>query len=109
MNAMAEDLHNLLAAMVEQAKALASRLGGDPERMAPCHFCGGPLALWENLLVLQLAGVPAHVDCPEDILAAHLADVGPETEFPYTEFSLAVDHRAKANTQLNPCSGLIEC
>ena len=51
-----DDMHNLLAALVEQARALASRMAGDPESPAPCQFCGGSLPLWENLLVLQLAG-----------------------------------------------------
>ena len=88
-----EDMHNLLAALVEQARATAGRMAGDPERNTSCHFCGGQVPLWESLLVMQLAGVPAHVQCPDDVLAAKLKESGPAEDFPYTEFSAAVDTR----------------
>ncbi|MCC6751346.1 MAG: hypothetical protein IT371_27075 [Deltaproteobacteria bacterium] len=102
-----EDLHNLLAALVEQARALATRLAGDPDRESPCHFCGAPVPLWENLLVMQLAGVPAHVQCPADALAAKLKEAGPEPEFPYDDFSQAVDARVLLERP-TACSGVIE-
>lgn len=87
------DLGNLLAALVEQTRAMASRMAGSPERETTCHFCGGAVALWESLLVMQLAGVPSHVQCPPETLAAKLAESGPDPEFPYDEFSAAVDAR----------------
>lgn len=102
-----EDLHNVLAALVEQARALATRLSGDPEQETACHFCGAPLPLWENLMVLQLTGVAAHADCPADVLEAKLKEVGPVAEFPYEEFSRAVDTRLKQTTS-DFCSGTIE-
>lgn len=101
-------LHNLLAALVEQARALASRIAGDPERPNPCHFCGGPLALWENLLVLQLAGVPAHVACPPALLDERLAAVGPLPEFPYQALSEVVDQRVDEARPPDARSGTIE-
>jgi hypothetical protein len=107
-NVSDDDLHNLLAALVEQARALASRMAGDPELPAPCQFCGGVLPLWENLLVLQLAGVPAHVRCPADTLKAKLAEVGPLPEFPYDEFSKAVDARIDAKTFCADVSGVVD-
>ena len=89
------DMHNLLAALVEQARAMATRMAGDPERDTACHFCTGPVPLWESLMVMQLAGVPAHVRCPRELLAARLRDAGPLEEFPYDEFSAAVDARMR--------------
>ena len=96
MASLDDDLHNLLAALVEQARALATRIAGDPDRESPCHFCGAPLPLWENLLVLQLTGVAAHVQCPTEALMKKLKEVGPAEEFPYLEFSLAVEKRMAA-------------
>jgi hypothetical protein len=107
-NKLADDMHNLLAALVEQARALASRMAGDPEAPAPCQFCGGTLPLWENLLVLQLAGVPAHVECPAAILAAKLAEVGPVPEFPYGDFSRAVDTRIANAAARTRAAGVID-
>jgi hypothetical protein len=90
------DFQNLLAALVEQARALATRLTGDPDRETPCHFCGSSVPLWENLLVMQLTGVAAHVQCPQEVLDHRLKEVGPATDFPYAEFSLAVEKRLEA-------------
>lgn len=91
------DFQNVLAGFVEQARALAVRLSGDPEQTTVCHFCNGPLPLWENLLVVQLTGVAAHLECPPDQLAARLRHVGPAEDFPYDEFSAAVDRRMEAD------------
>lgn len=102
-----EDLQNLLAALVEQARALATRIAGDPDRESPCHFCGSPLALWENLLVMQLTGVAAHVECPAEELAKKLKEVGPAAEFPYAEFSAAVERRLETKAP-TACAGVIE-
>lgn len=101
-----EDLHNLLAALVEQARAMANRMAGDAERETPCHFCNSPVPLWESLIVMQLAGVPAHVRCPENILQAKLDESGPDKAFPYTEFSAAVDQRLKGDI-IDSRSGII--
>lgn len=101
------DIQNLLAALVEQARALAIRIAGDPDHESPCHFCGGPLPLWENLLVMQLTGVAAHAQCPEEFLEKKLKDAGPVPEFPYAEFSLAVDRRLEKEP-LIACSGVID-
>jgi hypothetical protein len=103
----AKDLENLLGALVDYARLLATRLAGDPERQVPCHFCGAPMALWENLLVQQMAGVPAHVQCPLEALRAKLKEAGPIAEFPYDEFSQAVDLRLK-RPRLDAMSGTIE-
>lgn len=102
-----EDIQSLLAALVEQARALAVRIAGDPDRETQCHFCDAPLPLWENLLVLQLTGVAAHVECPPDALAAKLKKVGPADDFPYEEFSRAVDARLEQGFP-TACSGTIE-
>jgi hypothetical protein len=102
-----EDLHNMLAALVEQARAMAGRMAGDPERETNCHFCGGQVPLWESLLVMQLAGVPAHVQCPDAILDAKLKESGPAEEFPYIEFSAAVDARLRHDTD-DAVAGQIE-
>jgi hypothetical protein len=102
-----DETQSLLAALVEQARALAVRIAGDPDRETQCHFCDGALPLWENLLVLQLTGVAAHVECPAKTLDAKLQRVGPVAEFPYSDFSEAVERRLK---QMSPtsCSGTIE-
>jgi hypothetical protein len=92
---------------VEQARALAIRVSGDPERETQCHFCEAPLPLWENLLVLQLTGVAAHALCPADALKAKLEEVGPMADFPYVEFSAAVDRRCERESPTS-CSGTIE-
>jgi hypothetical protein len=104
---MAQDLHALLGSLVEQARAMAIRMAGDPERATACHFCAGDVPLWESLLVMQLAGVPAHIECPADALAEKLKHVAPVEDFPYSEFSAAVDQRL---TEQRPtsCSGVIE-
>lgn len=104
---LSDDMHDLLAALVEQARAMASRIAGDPERETSCHFCGGQVMLWESLLVMQLAGVPAHVSCPDDALRAKLAAAGPLDEFPYSEFSAAVDARLQEQRP-TACAGVIE-
>jgi hypothetical protein len=101
-----DEIHNLLAALVEQARALAIRVSGDPDRETQCHFCDAPLPLWENLLVLQLTGVAAHVQCPEQALQSKLREVGPVDEFPYEEFSEAVDRRLQQRSPTS-CSGTI--
>jgi len=98
-----EDLQNLLAALVEQARALATRIAGDPDRESPCHFCGDPVPLWENLLVMQLTGVAAHVQCPEESLERRLREVGPAPEFPYADFSSAVEKRVAESPLLARC------
>jgi len=107
MDIREDELHNLLAALVEQARALAARIAGDPDREAPCHFCGDPVPLWENLLVLQLTGVAAHVECPAGALERRLLEVGPAPEFPYAEFSRAVEQRLAGNGPVFRC-GVIE-
>jgi hypothetical protein len=101
-----EETQSLLAALVEQARALAIRVSGDPDRETQCHFCDAPLPLWENLLVLQLTGVAAHVHCPPEALEAKLKQVGPIAEFPYVEFSAAVDQRLSKEPPTS-CSGTI--
>jgi hypothetical protein len=106
-NANNDDLYDLLAALVEQARALASRIAGDPNRATQCHFCDAPLPMWENLLVLQLTGVAAHVECPPEALSAKLREVGPASDFPYTDFSEAVDRRLKRSSP-DAQSGVIE-
>jgi hypothetical protein len=102
-----ESLQNLLVALVEQSRALASRIAGDPDRETQCHFCGGTLSLWENLLVMQLTGVAAHVRCPPEILENKLREAGPTEGFPYEEFSRAVQRRMERR-RLNSLSGIIE-
>ena len=87
------EMQSLLAALVEQVRAMAARMAGDPERETACHFCGSDVPLWESLVVLQLAGVPAHVECPQDALATKLREAGPLPEFPYSDFSSAIDAR----------------
>jgi hypothetical protein len=101
-----DDLQNLLIALIEQARALASRIAGDPDRESPCHFCGSALQLWENLLVMQLTGVAAHVQCPAEDLERKLKEVGPEAHFPYEEFSKAVEKRMQEKGP-TACSGII--
>ena len=102
-----ENIKDLIAALVEQVRSMATRIAGNPERETQCPFCEAPLPLWENLLVLQLTGVAAHVECPKEALESKLASVGPAPEFPYAEFSAAVDARLKEPPQLS-CSGIIE-
>jgi hypothetical protein len=101
------DIQQLLAALIEQARALATRIAGTPDRETNCHFCEAPLSLWENLLVLQLTGVAAHVQCPSGALAAKLKKVGPQDDFPYEEFCEAVQQRLHASSPTS-CSGTIE-
>ena len=101
-------MQNLLAALVEQARALATRLAGDPDQETNCHFCAGPLPLWENMLVLQLTGVAAHVECPAEALGARLSEIGPDTGFPYAEFSRSVDSRMERDAPTS-ASGVIHC
>lgn len=102
-----EAIEDLLAAMVEQARALATRLAGDPDQTTMCHFCGEELPLWENLLVMQLTGVAAHVVCPPEHLEARLLAVGPHRDFPYADFSQAVEERTQREV-VTSCSGTIE-
>jgi len=104
---MANDLQALLGALVEQARAMAIRMAGDPERATTCHFCAADVPLWESLLVMQLAGVPAHIECPADALAEKLKRVAPIGDFPYGEFSRAVDARLLEQRPAS-CSGVIE-
>ncbi|MFH1130275.1 MAG: UTP--glucose-1-phosphate uridylyltransferase [Pseudomonadota bacterium] len=102
-----EELENLLAVLVQQSRALATRMAGSPEISVPCHFCGAAMPLWENLLVQQLAGVPAHVQCPTKVLEKRLKQIGPLESFPYEEFSKAIDNRVKKEKRIE-CSGTIE-
>jgi len=102
-----EAFEDLLAAMVEQARALAARLAGDPDQTTTCHFCAEALPLWENLLVMQLTGVAAHVVCPPEVLKARLQEVGPHRDFPYADFSQAVEERTQQEP-VKACSGTIE-
>lgn len=104
---MSADLNALLGALVEQARAMAIRMAGDPERATTCHFCGGDVPLWESLLVMQLAGVPAHVECPTRALTDKLKTVAPMDGFPYEDFSAAVDARLQQE-QPAACAGVIE-
>lgn len=104
---MSADLNALLGALVEQARAMAIRMAGDPERATTCHFCGGDVPLWESLLVMQLAGVPAHVECPTKALADKLKTVAPVEPFPYDNFSAAVDARLQEERP-TACAGVIE-
>lgn len=86
---------------------MAIRMAGDPERPTTCHFCTGDVPLWESLLVMQLAGVPAHVECPAATLEEKLRRVAPVEAFPYSEFSQAVDARL-LEEHPSSCSGVIE-
>ncbi|MCB9554839.1 MAG: hypothetical protein H6707_01965 [Deltaproteobacteria bacterium] len=106
---MDEALFNLLAALVEQARALAVRTAGDAEHPTPCHFCGATLPLWEHLLVLQLTGVPAHARCPAAILEARLRDSGPHSEFPYEDFSRRIEERVRAKATPTTVAGEVDC
>lgn len=102
-----DDLQGLLFALVEQARAAAIRMAGDPDRETTCHFCAGEVPLWESLLVMQLAGVPAHVECPPETLRAKLSQVAPLPAFPYDELSSAVEARAKG-ARPTATAGVIE-
>ncbi len=102
-----ENIKNLLAVLVEQARALATRVAGDPEREAPCHFCKAPLPLWENLLVMQMTGVAAHVQCPPEALQETFRESGPAADFHYEEFSAAIEERLLRPIVLS-CNGVIE-
>lgn len=101
------NIERLLVALIEQSRAMATRMVGDPDRTMLCHFCSMPMPLWENILVQHLAGVPAHVICPKEALTRKLKEAGPTEDFPYEEFSSAVDARL---TKKNPpaISGVIE-
>ena len=105
----AQNINDLLLALVEQSRALATRISGDPQHSSPCHFCDGPLPMWEHLLVLQLAGVPAHVECPPELLEERLAKVGPVDDFPYREFAQAVDRRLRQPPANVAVAGTIDC
>lgn len=102
-----DDLQGLLFALVEQARAAAIRMAGDPDRETTCHFCAGEVPLWESLLVMQLAGVPAHVECPPETLRAKLSQVAPAPGFPYDELSSAVEARTKG-ARPTAIAGVIE-
>lgn len=102
-----DDLQGLLFALVEQARAAAIRMAGDPDRETTCHFCAGEVPLWESLLVMQLAGVPAHVECPPETLRAKLRQVAPLAQFAYDDFSAAVELRL-AGARPTARAGVIE-
>ena len=104
---MSHDLKGLLLALVDQARAMATKMAGNPEQETTCHFCGGCVPLWESLLVMQLSGVPAHVSCPDDLLNAKLKVAGPREDFPYQEFSSAVDARLDVGERMQAISGVI--
>lgn len=106
---MSNELHGLLDALVEQARSMATRMTGDPEHATACHFCGADVPLWESLLVMHLAGVPAHVECPADQLATKLKEAAPVEEFPYEEVSQAIDARLNDGDRPSACSGVIDC
>jgi hypothetical protein len=97
-----------LGALIHQARTLATRIATDPDRKASCHFCGWPVPLWESLLVMQLAGVPAHVQCPEAALRSKLLEFAPSESFNYEEFSTAVDTLMKREHPTS-LAGAITC
>lgn len=98
---------SVLAALVEQARSLASRIAGDADQDTPCHFCGAAVPLWENLLVMQLTGFGAHVLCPEEALKSKLQSVGPAPEFPYDEFCASVEKRMKMDHPESMCGEIL--
>lgn len=102
-----DPLQHVAIALVEQYRAIAARLSGDPDQPTACTICGGTLPLWESLLVTQLTGTPVHVQCPPDLLEKRLREVGPNPEFPYDAFSLAVSQRMNRPV-LQVKTGIIE-
>ncbi len=55
----------------------------------------------------DLAGVPAHVECPTTALADRLKDAAPANDFPHEDFSAAVDARFQGE-RTTACAGVIE-
>ena len=82
-----------LAKLLERCKEIASLVGDGEEVFAECTYCHSPVSLWEALFTQQIAGVLAHVACPEEKLDEAIGPAKPAPEFDFEDFAKAVDLR----------------
>ncbi len=65
---------------------LAVMLTGDPDAVAECSYCHGPVPLGEALFTMNFTGVLAHVRCPQEDLDRALAAAGLNPDFDLESF-----------------------
>jgi hypothetical protein len=82
-----------LAELVARCKEVASLVGEGREVFAECSYCHTAVPLWEALYTQQIAGVLAHIACPEDTLRQVVGEAGPVPEFDYASLVAKVEER----------------
>lgn len=79
--------------LVDRCKEVANTVGEGQEVFAECSYCHGPVPLWEALFTQQIAGLFAHLACPQEVLQAVVGASAPVPEFDYEAFVEAVELR----------------
>ena len=97
-----------MAELLERCKQIARMVGQGREIQAECSYCQGAVPLHEALFTQQIAGVLAHISCPEEQLADIWGEAVPLAEFDYQGFSAAVDKRMQQDLPAEACAGEIE-
>ena len=82
-----------LAELVDRCKEVAELVGQGQEVFAECAYCHGPVPLWEALFTQQIAGLFAHLTCPEEMLREVVGEAGPQPDFDYEGLVAAVEAR----------------
>lgn len=88
-----------LAELAERCKEVAHVVGDGRDVFAECSYCHGAVPLWEALFTQQIAGVLAHLSCPEDTLSQVVGEAAPGPDFDYAGLVKAVDARMAATFQ----------
>lgn len=96
-----------LASLIARCKEIATIIGDGKEVFTECTYCHGPVSLWEALFTQQIAGVLAHVACPEDKLEEAMSPARPDPAFDFADFTKAVDQRM-TSPRPEQMSGTIE-
>lgn len=104
-----EEFKKVILQLIDQAERLGSSMPEKEHEDIECSFCGSLVPIWEGIVVSQVCGLPAHLDCPVEPLQRALRRIAPDHRFDYTSLSEAVDKRMKGAELITSLSGEIVC
>jgi hypothetical protein len=93
--------------LIARCKEVASLVGEGREVFAECSYCHTAVPLWEALFTQQIAGVLAHIACPDEALRQVVGEAAPVPEFDYASFVVRIEERMQTPRPI-AASGSIE-
>lgn len=88
-----EEFKQVVLQLIDQAERLGQTMPEKEKEEIECSFCGSLVPIWEGIVVSQVCGLPAHLECPVEPLQRALRRVAPDHRFDYASLSKAVDKR----------------